>query len=69
MSVGGAVEEYKIVCEFMRDRANALAATLQYVAFPTASPRSPVSTEGASRYLHVFLTLLWLLSLGRGPLY
>lgn len=52
----------------LRDRANELAATLQFQAFPVISPWSPLGTEGVSRYLHLFLALLWLAALSRGML-
>ena len=50
----------------LRDRANELAATLQFQAFPVISPWRPLGTEGVSRYLHLFLALLWLFALFRG---
>jgi len=53
----------------VRDRANALAEALLFQAFPVTSPWSPLGTEGVSRYLHLFLALLWLFALFRGWLY
>lgn len=53
----------------VRDRANELAAILQFQAFPVISPWSPLGTVGVSRYLHIFLVLLWLFALLRGWLY
>ena len=53
----------------VRDRANELAATLQFQPFPVRSPWSPLATEGVSRYLHIFLALLWVFALLRGWLY
>ena len=53
----------------VRDRANELAAVLQFQTFPVVSPWSPLGTEGVSRYLHLFLVLLWVFALLRGWLY
>jgi hypothetical protein len=36
-----------------------LAAELEYGPFPVLSPWNPLATTGASRYLHLFLVLLW----------
>jgi hypothetical protein len=43
----------------LRDRANTLAADLGFETFPVSSPWNPLATTGASRYLHLFLVLLW----------
>lgn len=53
----------------VRDRANELAAALEFQAFPVISPWSPLGVEGVSRYLHIFLALLWVFALLRGWLY
>ena len=49
----------------LRERANALAMTLQFQPFPESSPWNPLTTTGASRYLHLLLILLWLFVLLR----
>jgi hypothetical protein len=53
----------------VRDRANELAVILQFQTFPVISPWSPLGTEGVSRYLHLFLALVWVFALLRGWLY
>jgi len=50
----------------LRSRAYALAGALQFQPFPESSPWDPLSTTGASRYLHAFLAVLWLFVLFRG---
>jgi hypothetical protein len=50
----------------MRDRANVLAGSLQYQEFPVSSAWSPLTSIGAGRYLHLFLLVLWLVSLFLG---
>ncbi len=48
----------------LRQRANALAATLQFQPFLQGSRWSPLTTSGAGFYLHLFVAVLWALSLG-----
>ena len=50
----------------LRARANVLATTLRYQPFAESSPWNPLTTTGASRYLHLFLALLWIFVLYRG---
>lgn len=50
----------------LRDRANGLAATLQFQPFAASSPWNPLTTTGASRYLHAFLAALWVYVLVQG---
>lgn len=50
----------------LRKRASVLAVTLQFQPFPESSPWNPLTTTGASRYLHLFLALIWVFVLVRG---
>jgi hypothetical protein len=50
----------------LRKRASALALTLQFQPFPESSPWNPLTTTGASRYLHLFLALTWMFVIIRG---
>ena len=43
----------------MRRRGNELAASLGYQPFPVSSRWHPLTTSGASFYLHVAVALLW----------
>jgi hypothetical protein len=43
----------------LRNRANALAATLSFEAFPTSSRWNPLTTSGAGLYLHGFVASMW----------
>jgi hypothetical protein len=47
----------------MRERADELARVLQFRAFPRSSRWSPLTTSGASFYLHVLVASLWFASL------
>lgn len=47
----------------LRQRGNELAEALRYQAFPASSRWNPLTTSGASFYLHVAVALLWLASL------
>ena len=47
----------------LRDRANVLARTLEYQAFPESSAWSPLTSIGAGRFLHLCILLLWVVSL------
>jgi hypothetical protein len=51
----------------LRDRANELAAGLGYQRFPSPSRWNPFTANGAGNYLHVFVVLLWSLSLFLNP--
>jgi hypothetical protein len=68
LTVAFAVMDYSASASWhrLRDRANVLAAALQFQPFPGTSPWNPLTTTGASRYLHVFLVLLWVFVLFRG---
>jgi hypothetical protein len=50
----------------LRERANELAMTLQFKPFPESSPWNPLTTTGASRYLHLLFIALWVFILVRG---
>jgi hypothetical protein len=50
----------------MRKRASVLAQALQFEPFVASSPWSPITTTGASRYLHLFLALIWVFVIVRG---
>jgi heme-degrading monooxygenase HmoA len=50
----------------LRSRANALAASMQFQPFSESSPWNPLTTTGASRYLHLFLASIWVFVLLRG---
>jgi hypothetical protein len=50
----------------LRKRASELASTLQFQPFPESSPWNPLTTTGASRYLHLFLALIWVFVIVRG---
>jgi hypothetical protein len=54
---------------FLRDRGNELATALRYETFPVASRWNPLTTTGASFYLHVLVAGLWLSSLFLEPAY
>ena len=71
VTVAFAVMDYasSSTLRHIRERANTLASALQFQTFPVASPWSPLGTEGVSRYLHLFLALLWLFALFRGWLF
>ena len=43
----------------LRNRANALAETLSFEAFPTSSRWNPLTTTGAGLYLHAFVASMW----------
>jgi hypothetical protein len=47
----------------LRDRGNDLARVLHYQAFPAASRWDPLTTSGASFYLHMTVATLWFVSL------
>lgn len=47
----------------LRDRANELAADLQFQTFPVSSGWSPLTSIGAGRCLHIVFVALWLFSL------
>jgi len=47
----------------LRNRGNYLAQVLRFEAFPASSRWNPLTTSGASLYLHVFVTTLWATSL------
>lgn len=47
----------------LRDRGNALAKTLHFAPFPVSSRWNPLTTSGASFYLHIVVAVLWLVSL------
>ena len=47
----------------LRGRANQLAAAIGYQSFPIPSRWSPFTATGAGNYLHLFVVLLWLISL------
>ena len=47
----------------LRDRANQLALMLRFGGLPAASRWNPLTTSGASFYLHVTVASLWLTSL------
>lgn len=47
----------------LRDRGNELAQRLGYQPFPVSSRWDPLTTSGASLYLHSFVAALWLTSL------
>jgi hypothetical protein len=51
----------------LRARANELAAVLGYQTFPDQSGWSPFTATGAGNYLHIFVTLLWFVSLFLRP--
>jgi hypothetical protein len=67
LTVAFAVMEYSAseTWHRLRERANELAVTLQFKPFPESSPWNPLTTTGASRYLHLLLVLLWLFVLSR----
>jgi hypothetical protein len=46
----------------LRDRGNALANELHFETFPASSRWNPLTTSGASFYLHALLALLWMTS-------
>lgn len=48
-------------------RARELATVLGYQPFPIFSRWSPLTATGAGNYLHVFIVLLWLISLFLRP--
>lgn len=47
----------------LRNRGNELARVLRYQPFPTSSRWNPLTTGGASFYLHVAVATLWFASL------
>lgn len=47
----------------LRRRGNELAAVLRFEGFPNTNRWSPLSTSGASFYLHLIVAALWLTSL------
>jgi hypothetical protein len=47
----------------LRARANELATVLGYQAFPISSRWNPFTATGAGNYLHLFIVLLWSISL------
>ena len=51
----------------LRNRGNALAELLRYEPFPPTSRWSPLTTSGASFYLHVFVVAMWFATLFLRP--
>jgi hypothetical protein len=51
-----------------RNRANELAARLQYQSFPNSSRWNPFTATAAGNYLHILIFLLWSVSLFLRPL-
>ena len=47
----------------LRRRGNELAQVLRFQPFPTSSRWNPLTTSGASFYLHVVVATLWLASM------
>lgn len=47
----------------LRRRGNELAELLRYQPFPVSSRWNPLTTSGASFYLHLFVAALWLTTL------
>ena len=52
----------------LRNRANELAAILQYQRFPNHSRWNPFTATAAGNYLHVLIVLLWFTTLFLNPL-
>lgn len=65
VSLALLVMEYRASSHWhrLRARGNALARALRFQGFPPSSRWNPLSTSGASFYLHGAVGLLWLVSL------